>query len=103
MIDSTPIVLQRERRVAAAVIELDSLADAVGAAAQNHDLLAVGGIGFAGRFVGRIKIRREAFELRRAGIHAIEDRAHAQLLAACRAPRSQSAPQVLASCASEMP
>ena len=32
--------LQRERRVAAAVIELDSLADAVGAAAQDHDFLA---------------------------------------------------------------
>ena len=34
-------LLQRERRVAAAVIELDSLPDAVRAAAQNHDLLAI--------------------------------------------------------------
>ena len=32
--------LQREGGVAAAVIELDALADAVGAAAQDHDLLA---------------------------------------------------------------
>ncbi len=74
--------LQRERRVAAAVIELDALPDAVGPAAQNHDLLAVAGVGFAGAFVDGIEIRREAFELRRAGVHAVEDGAHAQLLAA---------------------
>ena len=43
-------VLQGEGGVAAAVIEFDSLPDAVGAAAENHDLFAVGGLGFAGRF-----------------------------------------------------
>ena len=36
-------LLQREGSVAAAVIELDSLPDAVRAAAQDHDFLAVGG------------------------------------------------------------
>ena len=74
-------LLQRERRVAAAVIELDSLADAIGAAAQDHHFLAIGGRGFALRFVARIKIRREAFELGRAGVHAIEHRRDAQFLA----------------------
>ena len=34
-------LLQREGRVAAAVIELDSLPDAIRPAAQNHDLLAI--------------------------------------------------------------
>ena len=34
-------LLQREGGVAAAVIELDSLPDAVGTAAENHDFLAI--------------------------------------------------------------
>ncbi len=83
-------VLQRERRVAAAVIELDSLADAVGSAAQNHDLFAIVGVGFAGGFVGGIEIRREAFEFGRAGIDAIEDGAQRPVLCGARALRSQS-------------
>ena len=37
-------LLQREGGVAAAVVELDALADAVRAAAQDHDLLAIGRI-----------------------------------------------------------
>ena len=40
-------ILQREGRMAAAVIELDSLPDAVGPAAQDHDFLARAGRGFA--------------------------------------------------------
>ena len=74
--------LQREGRVAAAVIELDSLADAVGAAAQDHDLLARGDVGFALGFVARIEIRREAFELGGAGIDAIEHGRDAEFFAA---------------------
>ena len=74
--------LQRERRVAAAVIELDALSDAVGAAAQYDHFLAVRGAGFAGALVIGIEVRREAFELGGAGVHAAEDRGHAQLLAA---------------------
>ena len=65
--------LQRERGVAAAVIELDSLPYAIGAAAENHDLLAIGGGGFVLGFVARIHVRREAFEFGGAGIDAIED------------------------------
>ena len=75
-------LLQRERRVAAAVVEFDSLADAVGAAAENHHLLAIHRVGFARRFVVGVQIRCEALELRGAGIHAAEDGAYAQLLAA---------------------
>ena len=67
--------------MAAAVIELDSLPDPVRPAAQNHHLLAIRRRRLAARFVARIQIRREAFELRRARIHAIEHRRDAQLLA----------------------
>ena len=34
-----PVLAQRQRRMHAAVVELDALADAVGTAAQHHDLL----------------------------------------------------------------
>ena len=94
MIDSTPISCSAKRGVAAAVIELDSLPDAVGAAAQNHDLLAGAGVGLAGAFVARIEVRREALELRGAGVHAVEDGLDAEFLAAgahgdfARRPRS---------------
>ena len=77
-----PEILQRERRVAAAVIELDSLPDAVRAAAENHDLLAIARIGFRLRLVARIQVRREALELRGAGVHAVEHRRDSELLAA---------------------
>ncbi len=69
-------------RVAAAIVELDALADAVGAAAEDHDFLAIAGVGFVFRFVARIEIRREAFEFGRAGVHAIEHGGDAELLAA---------------------
>src|ERR1019366_10626436 len=59
--------LQRERRVAAAVIELDPLPDTVGTAAQDHDLFAGGGVGFARSFVVGIEVGREAFEFGGAG------------------------------------
>ena len=36
------VFLQREGRMHAAVVELDALADAVRAAAEDHDLAAVG-------------------------------------------------------------
>jgi hypothetical protein len=102
MIDSTPS-LQRERGVAAAVIELDSLPDAVGPAAQNHDLLAIRGRGFALRFVAGIEIRREAFELGRTGIDAIEDGRHAQLFARVRGRLHFGRFPELRDLASEMP
>ena len=63
----------------AAVIELDPLADAVGAAAQNHDLPPGGGIGLAFLFVGRVQIGRRGRELCGAGVHALVDRVQAEL------------------------
>ena len=74
-------LLQRERRVTAAVIELDALADAVGSAAEDHHLGAVAGIRFALLFISRVHIRREAFELGCAGIDTLEDGLEASLLA----------------------
>ena len=43
--------------------------------------LRVGGRGLVFVFVGRVEVRREAFELGGAGIHALVDRPHAVLLA----------------------
>ena len=68
------VLAQRERGVAAAVIEFNSLPDAVGPAAENDDFLLVGGRGLVFVFVGGIEIGREAFELRGAGIDALVDR-----------------------------
>ena len=74
------VVVQRERSVAAAVVKLNSLPDAVGPAAQDDDFLLLGRRGLVLVFVGRVKIRREAFKLRRAGVDALVDRQHAVLL-----------------------
>jgi hypothetical protein len=53
-----PVLAHRQRRMHAAVVELDALADAVGAAAQHHDLLARGRLGLALVLVGRIQVGR---------------------------------------------
>jgi len=76
-----PGFLEREGGVDAAVVELDSLADPVRSAAENHDLLAVRRFSFALRFITGVEVRREALELRGARIHAIEHGADAELLA----------------------
>ena len=76
---------KRERRVAAAIVELDALADAVGSAAEDDDLLLVGRAGFAfrraadRRLIGRIHVRRERREFRGAGVDALEHGPHAEL------------------------
>ena len=83
-------VVQRERRVAAAVVELDALADAVRPAAEDDHLLLVGGRGLAGRgagerrLVGRIHVGGGRGELGRAGVDALEHRPHAERAAALR-------------------
>ena len=74
MIVSKSASRKRERRVTAAVVELDSLPDAVRPRAEDHDLSPVGRVRFALFFVGRIQIRRERFELRAARIDAFVDR-----------------------------
>ena len=73
-----PVLAQRHRRVHAAVVELDALADAVRPAAQHHHLLAVGGLGLALVLVGRVHVRGARRELGGAGVDALEHRPHAQ-------------------------
>ena len=74
-------------RVHAAVVELDALADAVRAAAEDEDLLALAGIRLAGRgvlelvLVGGVEVRREGLEFRRAGVDALVDRMDRRLFA----------------------
>ncbi len=75
------VIAQREGRVAAAVIELDSLPDAIGPAAQDDDLLAVSRRRLVLFFVGRVQIRRVALELGGAGVDALEYRPNVVLLA----------------------
>uniref|UniRef100_A0A0N4ZAF6 NAD-specific glutamate dehydrogenase n=1 Tax=Parastrongyloides trichosuri TaxID=131310 RepID=A0A0N4ZAF6_PARTI len=74
-----------ERRVAAAVVELDALADAVGTAAEDDGFLLVRRGGFAlgdlaqgAGLIGRIHIGGGRGELGGAGVDALEHRAHAE-------------------------
>ena len=79
---------QREAGVAAAIVELDALADAVRTAAEDDDLLPVRGLRLVGdgagerRLVGRVHVGGRRGELGRAGVDALEHRPHAE-----RAPR----------------
>ena len=71
-------------RVNAAVVKLDALADAVGAAAQHHDLFLVGRCGFAFAafgLVGRVHVGGVGGELGRAGVDPFVNRAHTESLA----------------------
>ena len=73
---------QRLHGVAAAGVELDALADAVGAAAQHDHLAARGGTALAGAVLPRgVQVRRGRGELGGAGVHAPEHRAQALRLA----------------------
>ena len=56
----------------AAIVELNTLTNAIRPAAEDHDLRAVGWIGFALGFVGRVQIGRIRFKLRRTGVHSLE-------------------------------
>ena len=60
---------ERKRGVYATVIELDALPDAIGTAAQYHDLLPIGRPGFTALSIGRVEIGRVRLELRGTGIH----------------------------------
>ena len=64
------VLLQGEGGVNAAIIELDALADAVGAAAQNHDLALVAGPGFVvAAIVGGVIVGGVGLEFSGAGVH----------------------------------
>src|ERR1051325_1846396 len=67
--------------MAAAVVELNSLPDAVRTAAENDDFLFRRGRSFVFVLVGRVEIRRVAFEFGGAGVHALVHRLQAVLLA----------------------
>ena len=75
---------QRERGVAAAIVELDPLPDPVRAAAEDDDLLALRRVGFASglagerRLVGRVHVGRGRSELGGAGVDALEHRLNAE-------------------------
>ncbi len=60
--------------MAAAVVELDALADAVRPAAEDHDLVARRGIGLALALVGAVEVGGERLELGRAGVDALVGR-----------------------------
>src|SRR5664280_844047 len=62
--------------MAAAVVELNSLPDAIGPAAEDDDLLAIRRRSFVFFFVGRIEIRRETFELGGASVHPFVHRSN---------------------------
>ncbi len=78
---------QRKGGVAAAIVELDALADAVWAAAEDDHFFAIRELGLvaviAGKadFVGRVHVGGGRGELGRAGIDALEDRLDLQLVA----------------------
>ncbi len=65
----------------AAVVELDALADAVRAAAEDHDLLLVGRHGLALVLVGRVHVGGTGGEFGGAGVDALVDRADTQFVA----------------------
>ncbi|MBA7468683.1 hypothetical protein ES707_03935 [subsurface metagenome] len=73
--------------MAAAIVELDALADAVRPAAEDDDLLAIRRRAFISRvagerrLIGRIHVGRGGGEFRRAGIDPLEHRADRQLMA----------------------
>ena len=69
------------RGMHAAVVELDALADAVGPAAQDHDLGAGGDAGLVLAAVAAVEIGRFRFELGRAGVDRVESAVHAGLFA----------------------
>src|SRR5690606_7272618 len=74
-------LLERERGVHAAIVELDALPDAVRPAAENDDLVAIRRIRLAVLFVCRVEIRGCRRELRRAAVHSLEYRPDAVLVA----------------------
>jgi hypothetical protein len=64
---------QRQRGMHAAVVELDALADTIGAAAQDHDLAPLGRVRLALFLVAGVHVGGGGRKLRGAGVHALED------------------------------
>ncbi len=94
-----PDFAQREGGVDATVVELDALADAVGAAAENHDLLLVAVADFVELVVvGRVVVGRVGFEFGGAGVDEAVGGVEVELVANladfffCRSPSSGDLP-----------
>ena len=100
---------EREAGVAAAIVELDALADAVRPAAEDDHLLAVARLGLVGErageghLVGRVHVGGRRGELGGAGVDALEDRVDAERARGAPRPRPRSLPASAASRASEKP
>ena len=65
----------------AAVVELDTLPDAIRATTEHHDLLFVARMRLALFLVGRIHIGRTRGKLSRAGVNPLIDRSDSQKMA----------------------
>ncbi len=72
---------QGQRRVHAAVVELDALPDAVRSAAQHHDFSPVVRLGFAFLLVGRVEVGGRGGEFGGTGVDPLVDRADVQSVA----------------------
>src|SRR3990167_7379797 len=75
------VFTHRQCRVHAAVVELDALTDTVRSATEDHDLVAGRRIGLALFLVGRVQVSGVSGELGGAGVNALVDRQHFQLVA----------------------
>ena len=75
------VFAHRQRRVDAAVIEFDALADPVRATAQHHDLFLVGWIRLALFLVGRVHVGGLGRKFGGAGIDPLVDRTDIERMA----------------------
>ena len=62
--------------VHAAVVKFNALADAVGAATEHHDFLALAGFGLALIFIGGVHVGGIGGKFGRAGVHPLVNRTH---------------------------
>ena len=71
-------VVERKTRLHAAIVELDTLADPVGAGPKDHHLGLCRGQHLVGVLVGRVVIRGPGSELCSAGVDRLERRPHTE-------------------------
>ncbi len=74
------IFTQGQRRMHTAIIKFDTLTDTVGTTAEHNDFLFIRRMRFALVFISGIHVRGFGSELCGAGIDALVDRTHAQLM-----------------------
>ena len=64
--------------MAAAVVELNTLADAVGTTSEDKNLLLIGGINFIVTIIGRVHVRSRSLELGSASINTLHGRGNSK-------------------------